>query len=94
MQWEELRNKRKTDREDGWDTYRQYCIDLATVWKQDYPNIQYYYVFQIGPKSRAMGTAASANRLREGADIAIGFFYRSTHLLRCANSAPKDGPVI
>ena len=35
----------------GWETYRQYFIDLAAAWKQDYPNIQHYYVFQIWPKA-------------------------------------------
>ncbi len=49
----------------GWETYRQYFIDLAAAWKQDYPNIQHYYLFQIWPKSCAMGIDGSDNRLRE-----------------------------
>ena len=49
----------------GWETYRQYFIDLAAAWKQDYPNVQHYYVFQIWPKSCAMGFQGSDNRLRE-----------------------------
>ncbi len=49
----------------GWETYRQYFIDLAAAWKQDYPNLQHYYVFQIWPKSCAMGFDGSDNRLRE-----------------------------
>ena len=49
----------------GWETYRQYFIDLAASWKQDFPNIQHYYVFQIWPKSCAMGVNGSDNRLRE-----------------------------
>ncbi|MBN2473147.1 MAG: hypothetical protein JXB62_00965 [Pirellulales bacterium] len=49
----------------GWETYRQYCIDLAAAWKQDYPNVQHYYVFQIWPKACAMGIDGSDNRLRE-----------------------------
>ncbi len=49
----------------GWETYRQYFIELAAAWKQDYPNIQHYYVFQIWPKSCAMGINGSDNRLRE-----------------------------
>ncbi len=49
----------------GWETYRQYFIDLAAAWKQDYPNIQHYYVFQIWPKSCSMGINGSDNRLRE-----------------------------
>ena len=49
----------------GWETYRQYFIELAAAWKQDFPNVQHYYVFQIWPKACAMGTKGSDNRLRE-----------------------------
>lgn len=49
----------------GYETYRQYFIDLAAAWKQDYPNVQHYHVFQIWPKSCSMGINGSDNRLRE-----------------------------
>ena len=34
----------------GWETYRQYFVKLAAAWKQDFPNIRHYHVFQIRPK--------------------------------------------
>lgn len=49
----------------GGETYRQYFIDLAASWKQDYPNIKHFYVYQIWPKACAMGINGSDNRLRE-----------------------------
>jgi len=49
----------------GYETYRPYFIDLAAAWKQDLPNIQHYYVFQIWPKSCSMGVIGSDNHLRE-----------------------------
>ena len=49
----------------GYETYRQFFVDLAASWKEDFPNIQRYYVFQIWPKSCAMGINGSDNRLRE-----------------------------
>ncbi len=49
----------------GCETYRQYFVDLAASWKEDYPNIQHYYAFQIWPKSCSMGINGSDNRLRE-----------------------------
>ena len=49
----------------GWETYRDYFIDLAAAWKQDFPNLQNYYVFQIWPRSCSMGINGSDNRLRE-----------------------------
>jgi len=49
----------------GWEKYRQLFIELASAWKEDYPNIQHYHIFQIWPKSCAMGINGSDNRLRE-----------------------------
>ncbi|HWE03620.1 MAG TPA: DUF2341 domain-containing protein [Tepidisphaeraceae bacterium] len=49
----------------GWETYRQFFIDMAAGWKRDYPNLQHYYLFQIWPKSCSMGINGSDNRLRE-----------------------------
>jgi Concanavalin A-like lectin/glucanases superfamily/Domain of unknown function (DUF2341)/Carbohydrate esterase, sialic acid-specific acetylesterase/Glucose-regulated metallo-peptidase M90 len=49
----------------GYETYRQFFVDLAAGWKQDFPNVQHYYAFQIWPKSCSMGINGSDNRLRE-----------------------------
>jgi hypothetical protein len=49
----------------GWETYRQLFIELAAAWKQDYPNVSNYFVFQIWPKSCSMGRDGSDDRLRE-----------------------------
>lgn len=49
----------------GWETYISYFIDMAGAWKQDYPNVGHYYVFQIWPKSCSMGINGSDNMLRE-----------------------------
>ncbi|MCK4786859.1 MAG: hypothetical protein KAV87_24090, partial [Desulfobacteraceae bacterium] len=49
----------------GWETHQQYFIDMSASWKQDYPNIQHYYIFQIWPKACAGGVNGSDNMLRE-----------------------------
>ena len=49
----------------GWEHYEQYFIDLAAAWKEDYPNIQNYYIFQIWPDACSMGRDGSGDRLRE-----------------------------
>ncbi len=49
----------------GWEKYRQLFVDMAGAWKEDYPNIQHYYAFQIWPKACSMGIDGSDNRLRE-----------------------------
>lgn len=49
----------------GWETYRQFFVDLTAAWKEDFPNIERYYVFQIWPKACAMGVNDSDNKLRD-----------------------------
>ncbi len=49
----------------GYETYRAYFHQLAASWKQDYPNVQHFHLFQIWPKSCSMGFDGSDNRLRE-----------------------------
>ena len=50
----------------GWESYQRLFIEMAGAWKQDFPNVQHYYVFQIWPNSCAMGGRDGAgDRLRE-----------------------------
>ncbi len=49
----------------GYENYRQFFVDLAASWKEDYPNVEHYYAFQIWPKSCSMGINGSDNRMRE-----------------------------
>ena len=35
----------------GWETYHRFFVEMSAGWKQDFPNIQNYYVFQIWPNS-------------------------------------------
>ena len=66
--WHQGENDQGADGPDGgfgWQTYRKYFIDLAAAWKQDYPNIRHYYLFQIWPRSCSMGVNGSDNMLRE-----------------------------
>ncbi len=38
-----------------WKSYQDYFIELSAAWKQDFPNLQHYYVFQIWPNACSMG---------------------------------------
>jgi hypothetical protein len=49
----------------GHETYRALFISLSNAWAQDYPNSQMTYMFQIWPKSCAMGIDGSDNVLRD-----------------------------
>ena len=39
----------------NWKSWQQYFIDMSAAWKQDFPNIQHYYIFQIWPSACNMG---------------------------------------
>lgn len=50
----------------GWETYHSYFVEMSAGWKQDFPNVGHYYVFQIWPNSCSMGGRdGSGDRLRE-----------------------------
>ncbi len=48
-----------------WDykSYQQYFMDMAAAWKQDYPNIKHYYIYQVWPLPCGMGP--KGDQLRE-----------------------------
>ena len=39
----------------NYKSYQQYFVDMSAAWKEDYPNIQHYYVFQVWPLPCSMG---------------------------------------
>ena len=43
--------------------YQQYFVDISAAWKQDFPNLSNYYVFQIWPG--ACGDVSRNDQLRE-----------------------------
>jgi autotransporter-associated beta strand protein len=43
--------------------YQQYFVDISAAWKQDFPNIRNYYIFQIWPN--ACGDTSRNDQLRE-----------------------------
>lgn len=49
----------------GYETYESYFVRLAASWKEDYPNTEHYFTFQIWPKACAMGFDGSDDRLRD-----------------------------
>lgn len=48
----------------GWETYQRYFVEMSAAWKQDFPNVQRYYVYQIFPNACSMG-GGNGDMLRE-----------------------------
>jgi hypothetical protein len=49
----------------GCETYQQYFVDMTAAWKQDMPNIQHYYLYQIWPNSCSQGGTRHSDKLRD-----------------------------
>ncbi|MCX6874629.1 MAG: DUF2341 domain-containing protein [Verrucomicrobia bacterium] len=49
----------------GWETYQQYFVDMSAAWKQDMPNLQHYYVYQIWPNACSQGGTRNSDKLRD-----------------------------
>ena len=47
----------------NWKSYQQLFVDLSAAWKQDFPNLRCYYVYQIWPA--ACGDTSANDLLRE-----------------------------
>ena len=61
----------------GWETYQQLFVEMSAAWKQDFPNVQHTYVFQIWPNSCSMGGRdGSGNMLREKQRTLLQLFSR------------------
>lgn len=74
----------------GWETYQQYFVEMAAGWKQDYPNLQHYYVFQIWPQACAMGVNGSDNLLRE-AQRTLPALFSNLSLMSTLGIKPPGG---
>ncbi len=74
----------------GYETYRQFFVDMAAGWKTDYPNVQHYYAFQIWPHACSMGTNGSDNRLRE-VQRQLPTLFSNLHVMSTLGIQPPGG---
>jgi hypothetical protein len=49
----------------GWETYQQYFVDMSAAWKQEMPNLQHYYLYQIWPNACSQGGTRNSDKLRD-----------------------------
>ena len=59
-------------------SYQNYFVQMSADWKQDYPNIESYIIFQVMPKPCAMGP--KGDQLRE-AQRTLPFLYSNMKIL-------------
>lgn len=64
----------------NWKSYQQYFVDMSAAWKEDYPNIRNYYVFQIWPSACNMGGTTSGDMLHE-VQRTLPFLYSNMRIM-------------
>jgi hypothetical protein len=74
----------------GWETYQQYFVDMSAAWKQDMPNIQHYYLFQIWPNACSQGAAERSDKLRD-AQRTLPRLYSHMSVMSTLGIKPEGG---
>jgi len=75
----------------GWENYQQYFVDMSAAWKEDFPNLRHYYLFQIWPNACAMGgQRGSGDRLRE-AQRTLPRLYSNMDIMSTLGIKPAGG---
>lgn len=68
--------------------YQQYFVDMTASWKQDFPNIKKYYIFQIWPA--ACGDTSRNDQLRE-AQRTLPSLYSNMKCMSTLGISPGSG---
>jgi hypothetical protein len=75
----------------GWETYQELFKEMSAAWKQDFPNVKNYYVFQIWPNSCSMGgSIGSGDRLREK-QRTLPYLFSNMSILSTLGVKPPGG---
>jgi hypothetical protein len=73
----------------GWGTYQQYFVEMSAAWKEDFPNVQHYYVFQIWPNACSMGNG-NGDMLRE-VQRTLPHLYSNMDIMSTLGITPPGG---
>lgn len=65
--------------------YQQYFVDISAAWKQDFPNLRNYYMFQIWPA--ACGDTSRNDQLRE-VQRTMPFLYSNMKIMSTQGIVP------
>jgi len=73
-----------------WDykSYQQYFVDMSAAWKQDFPNLQRYIIYQVMPAPCSMGP--KGDQLRD-VQRTLPSLYSKMHILDTLGLAGYEG---
>lgn len=64
----------------NWKSWQQYWVDMSAAWKQDFPNIRHYYIYQIWPSGCNMGGTPAGDMLLE-AQRTLPFLFSNMRIM-------------
>ena len=70
--------------------YQQYFVDISAAWKQDFPNLQKYYLFQIWPAACGSMSNGSDDKLREK-QRTLPYLYSNMRIMSTLGIVPGSG---
>jgi hypothetical protein len=68
--------------------YQQYFVDISAAWKQDFPNLRNYYLYQIWPA--ACGETSRNDQLRE-VQRTLPYLYSNMRIMSTHGIVPGSG---
>ncbi len=75
----------------GWETYQQFFVEMSAAWKQDFPNVNHYYVFQIWPNSCSMGGREGSGDMLREKQRTLPFLYSNLSIMSTLGVRPPGG---
>jgi hypothetical protein len=72
----------------GWESYQPYFIAMSAGWKQDFPNVQHYTIFQIWPNSCSMGGRDGAGDMLREKQRTLPYLYSNMSMLSTLGIRP------
>ncbi len=75
----------------GWETYQQLFVEMSAAWKQDFPNVQHYYVFQIWPNACSMGGRDGAGDMLREKQRTLPQLYSRMSIMSTLGVRPPGG---
>ena len=74
-----------------WKSYQEYFLEMAAAWKQDFPNIQHYYIFQIWPDSCSMGGNTGGGDMIREKQRTLPHFFSNMDCMATLGIKPPGG---
>jgi hypothetical protein len=75
----------------GWETYHELFKEMSAAWKQDFPNVKNYYVFQIWPNSCGMGGSIGSGDMLREKQRTLPYLFSNMSILSTLGVTPPGG---